>query len=142
MNNTEKSWEAFLREAREYHKTACSGRQRRPEIFTNEIVFNMLGMVIEKYFMAFLMQHGEIADNHTFTDLVESARRVRPVPQELAETLCGLDGDQNLCPLYDQQLPEEYTDTMVDRISGAADAVRVFAGYAEELPQRAEPVPV
>lgn len=128
-NETEKSWEGFLREAREYHKAATNGRLRRPEVFTNEIAFNMLGMVIEKYFMAFLMLNREIADNHTFTDLVTSADRVRLVPKELADTLRALDGDQNLCPLYDQELPEDYTDEMVERIAAAAEAVREYAGF-------------
>lgn len=136
MNGTETSWEFFLREAQQYHKTARNGLRQRPEIFTNEIVFNLFGMVIEKYFMAFLMKNGEIADNHTFTDLVTSAERVLAVPEELAGELRGLDGDQNLCPLYDQELPEVYTGEMVGRISRAAEAVREYAGFASrvELP--------
>lgn len=134
MTTSEQSWEVFLREAREYHKTARNGRKSRPEVFTNEIVFNMLGMVIEKYFMAFLMQNQEIADNHTFTDLVTSAERVRPVPAALAALLQGLDGDQNLCPLYDQQLPQEYTDEMVERILRATEDVCAYTGFSPAEP--------
>lgn len=122
----EKTHEGFWREAQAYHKTAINGRNTRPEIFNNEIVFNMLGMVIEKYFMAFLTRNGEIADNHTFTDLVDSVARVRPVPEDLAQRLRALDITQNLCPLYEQELPEEYTEEMIERIIRAAEEVHAF----------------
>lgn len=128
MITNEKSGEAFLREAREFHRTAVNGRASRPEIFTNEIVFNMLGMVIEKYIMAFLINNGTLADNHTFGDLADAANRVRSLPPELDALLRGLDGVHNLCPVIAQEAPPDYSDQAIETITRAADEVLLYTG--------------
>ncbi len=91
----------FLGEAKKYHKTAVNGWRRRPEIFNADICYNLLGITIEKYFMAYLMGNGDIADNHTFTDLINSYERIKPFPAELTQDLQKLERLQNLCPLAD-----------------------------------------
>lgn len=128
MISGEKSGESFLREAREFHRTAVNGRASRPEIFTNEIVFNMLGMVIEKYIMAFLINNGTLADNHTFNDLADSTNRIRPLPPELEALLRRLDGVQNLCPVIAQDVPPDYSDQNLEAIMRAADEVLLYTG--------------
>ncbi len=99
----------YLRDGQGYYRTAV-GAKKRPQIFTPEIVYNLLSMVIEKYFMAFFESHHTMADNHTFTDLINSANRIAPVPSTLINDLKSLEVFQNLCPVftgYQRSIPDE-----------------------------------
>ena len=66
-------YEAFFDEGNKYLKTARGG-VKRPAVFTTEILYNIIGLAIEKHIMAALMAKGCLADNHTFTDLVDATK--------------------------------------------------------------------
>jgi hypothetical protein len=72
---TESSWVTFYHDGQRYLKTA-RGALKRPEVFTPDIVFNLVAMGIEKVAMAILIEAGDLADNHTMVDLVRSLSRV------------------------------------------------------------------
>ena len=122
----------FLTEARSYYKAAVNGWNNRREIFTADICYNLLGISIEKYFMAFLVANGDMADNHTFTDLINSYERIKPFPEELAERLVKLELLQNLCPLADAFSATGLTEENIQEMIEVTDLVRGEFGYSVE----------
>jgi hypothetical protein len=72
---------------------------RRPVVFTPEIVHNLLGMALEKFAMAILMCSGDLPDNHTFSDLIRALKAKIPVGAQVEEALLGMDAESDLCSL-------------------------------------------
>ncbi|WP_457574158.1 hypothetical protein [Desulfolithobacter sp.] len=111
-------WEDFLREGREYLATARGGYARRRNIFTPEILYNLIAMAIEKFVMAALMFHGTLPYNHTMHDLVEAMDQTFPgAIDTMRERLLSLDRYQEICDLdtyhIDPPSLEEITDMLV-----------------------------
>ncbi len=120
----------FLTEAIKYHKTAVNGWNNRQSVFNADICYNLLGMCIEKYFMAFLVSNKDLADNHTFTDLINSYERIRPFPEELGLRLKKLELLQNLCPLAEAFSAQGLKDEDIEEMILVTDLVRAELGYA------------
>jgi len=94
VNNT------YWKDGEAYHRTAI-GAKKRPAVFTSEIIYNLLAMAIEKYFMAFFLSHHTTPENHTFSDLINAANKIKPLPPELEADLISLEGLQNICPIFE-----------------------------------------
>ncbi len=96
-----------IEQADKYLKAAMGGLNREA-VFTPEILYNILGMAIEQYSMAFLHHNESMPDNHTFLDLVEAMSRVASFPKELGEELRTLQGYQEICCLdsYQRNAPD------------------------------------
>ena len=92
-------WQEFMQDGDAYLKTARGG-QKRPGVFTPEILYNLLAMAIEKHIMAALIFKGTLADNHTFTDLIYSAKKLCPLDDALIEKLIALESYQEICPVF------------------------------------------
>ncbi|WP_152555186.1 hypothetical protein [Desulfonatronum thiodismutans] len=108
-------WRDFIAEGRQFHKAALGGL-KRTEVFTPEILYNMLAMAMEKYIMGLLMYRKNLPDNHTFRDLVDGLRRMEArsenysgprLTDELAGELLALDAFQEICSVdgYARQPP-------------------------------------
>jgi len=93
-----KYYEASIQEADQYLKTAVGGLKRE-KVFTPEILYNILGMAIEKYCLALLYYKENMPDNHTFLDLVDAMSNVVSLPEDLKEELKALQGYQEICSL-------------------------------------------
>ncbi|MEN8190641.1 MAG: hypothetical protein ABFS19_12415, partial [Thermodesulfobacteriota bacterium] len=63
-------WQEFLAEGNQFLATANNGYARRQQVFTAEILYNLVAMAIEKLIMALLMESGNLPYNHTMHDLV------------------------------------------------------------------------
>ena len=95
-----KGWEEFLRNGEGYLKTATAGYQRRQQVFTAEILYNLVAMSIEKFIMAALMRHGAMPYNHTMKDLVEAMETIFPGKMaRLSQGLLEMDKYQEICDL-------------------------------------------
>ncbi|MDR9501526.1 MAG: hypothetical protein RI601_07000 [Desulfurivibrionaceae bacterium] len=93
-------WQDFLKEGGQFLATAVNGHAKRQEVFTSEILYNLVGMAIEKLVMALLMQSGNLPYNHTMHDLVESMEEFLPGDlANLGEELKALDGFQEICDI-------------------------------------------
>lgn len=103
-----KYYEATVKEADQYLKTAVGGL-KRVSVFTPEILYNILGMAIEKYCMALLYCKESMPDNHTFHDLEAAMSLVVSVPEDLKEELKALQGYQEICSLstYVRNVPDQ-----------------------------------
>ena len=111
------SWREFMAQGRQFHKAALGG-MKRTEVFTPEILYNMLAMAMEKYIMGLLMYRKNLPDNHTFRDLVDGLRRMEAqsadssgprLTDELAGELLALDAFQEICSVdgYARQPPSD-----------------------------------
>lgn len=100
----------FLKEGNAYLKTVCNAH-KRPEVFSPEIVFNLLSMSIEKLMMSILMYSGCLPDNHTFHDLANAYHAVDVLEPEMRTLLLSLDSHNNLCSMdaFQQIIPNEET---------------------------------
>lgn len=119
-------WQEFMQEGDAYLKTARGG-QKRPGVFTPEILYNLLAMAIEKHMMAALIFKGTLADNHTFTDLIHSARELCPLDDTLIEKLIALESYQEICPVFDGYNRKEFPSAEVPSMVGAAEDVQSWA---------------
>ena len=113
----------FMGEGDAYLKTARGG-MKRSKIFTPEILYNIIAMAIEKHIMAALMAKGELADNHTFTDLIDATKQIGGIDDVIAESLRKFEAYQNICPVFaGYQSADVPADVIPDMIE-TADAVR------------------
>jgi hypothetical protein len=119
-------WSEFMTEGDAYLKTARGG-QKRPGIFTPEILYNLLAMAIEKHIMAALIFKGTLADNHTFTDMIHSARELCPLHDALIEKLIALESYQEICPVFDGYNRQAFPAEEVSGIVAAAEQIQQWS---------------
>lgn len=119
-------WQEFMQEGDAYLKTACGG-QKRPGVFTPGILYNLLAMAVEKHMMAALIFNGTLADNHTFTDLINSAAAVCPLEAGLAGKLIELESYQEICPVFDGYSRQEFPPEKVPEMIGVAVQIQQWS---------------
>jgi hypothetical protein len=88
----------FKKEANAYYKTAIGGL-RRKNIFTNEILYNIISMSIEKYIMAFLFARKYLPACHTLGGLIKDLKKFIPVEESLEKKVAQFDNLQFICAL-------------------------------------------
>ena len=125
----EGKWQEFMTEGDAYLKTATGGA-KRPGIFTPEILYNLLAMAIEKHFMAALVFKGTLADNHTFTDLINSAKDICPLSEAVAEELLALEVYQNICPVFDGYNRDPFP---VEKVAGMIDVANLVQTWSKDI---------
>jgi hypothetical protein len=118
-------YRTFQAEGDSYLKAAY-GALKRPQVFTPEIRFNLLGMAIEKHLMAILMQSGDLPDNHTFHDLTHAMAKVAPLDPADVAFLHRMDDMADLCSLAatKRRAPDEAS---LERLLTIAQAARDHA---------------
>jgi len=91
------NWQEYLRDGEQFLRTATKAYENKRRAFSPETLYNLTAMAIEKYIMAFLMQRGDLAENHTMTDLAAALERhIGPQPDLFANLLL-LDSFQDIC---------------------------------------------
>jgi hypothetical protein len=105
-NGNAGSWRGYYDDGEKFLKAATVPGKKR--VFGAEIVYNVLCMAVEKYFMAFFVFNKTMPDNHTMKDLVESAERIAPVSVPLKSNMLFLDEFQNICAIssYKRIIPD------------------------------------
>lgn len=92
-------WHIFQRDGEQFLKTAQAAFIKKSKGFSPEVVYNLTCMGIEKLIMAFLMQRGDLAENHTMADLLRALEKHHATNQELEKKLRYLDSFQEICDL-------------------------------------------
>ena len=77
--------------------------------------------------MAALVSHGDLADNHTFSDLIDSAKRVKPVDSDLEARLIEAEGYQNICPAFDGYMRKDIPLEEIEKMVIVAEDVEIWA---------------
>ncbi|MBU0480315.1 MAG: hypothetical protein KKG47_04360 [Proteobacteria bacterium] len=94
-------WQEYLRQGKQFLAAAVNGFARRRQVFTAEILYNLVAMAIEKLIMALLMESGNLPYNHTMHDLVEAMEEFLPGDLgPLGDELKALDAFQEICDPY------------------------------------------
>jgi HEPN domain-containing protein len=110
------NWMEYRRHGEQFLHVALMARRKGKKHFTPEIIYNLTGMAIEKLIMAYLMKHGDLADNHTMTDLATALERHAGDQPRLTERIRYLDSFQEICDLDSFKLNkpnEEDTNTIL-----------------------------
>ncbi len=112
-----KEWQLYIDDGNKYLKTAVNGAKSRKEVFTPEILYNIISMSIEKQVMGLLMYHDRLPENHTLTDLMDAISelctptegRAGGFPADLREKVIAMDRFQEICCLdfYHRETPSQ-----------------------------------
>lgn len=131
-------WREYISDGGKFLHTAVNAAQKRPEVFTPEILYNLTAMAIEKFCMGYLMYHGDLADNHTMADLAEAVERHAGPQPELTKKLLFLDSFQEICDLstYKRRPPNK---AEIAQILSIGREVNDFVSSKIELPASPSP---
>ena len=122
-------YEAFLDDGRKFLKTACGGL-KRPAVFNEEILYNILLMSIEKNIMGILIYHGDMADNHTVTDLLDSLQRVIKIDEKVVADLLEFERYQTICSVFDGYQRKKMTFEVIHRM---IETARIIENHAASV---------
>ena len=128
-------WKAFLKEGGQYLK-AAQGKEGKPSRLQNDVRYNLLALSFEKSVMSIVMFNNDLADNHTFTDLLHAVGKYVKIEPPLHDEVIALEEVQSICNLYEyhRELP---SDSVVSRMQTVAKRLYEMAGEAcgvDELP--------
>ncbi len=93
------NWQEYRRDGEQFLHTALMAKEKNKKQFTPEILYNLTGMAIEKFIMAYLMKNGDLAENHTMMDLLTALERHVGNQHQLTEKFRFLDSFQEICDL-------------------------------------------
>jgi hypothetical protein len=95
----------WITEANGYFKAATGGLNRK-EIFTNEILYNIISMSIEKYLMGFLVSRNQLPQCHTLSNMIQEVKALTPVSDYIVQKMNYFDKVQQICSLvnYDKTI--------------------------------------
>ncbi len=91
-------WSRYLREGRQYLAAARNG-YRGKRAFNNELVYNLIGLSVEKFLVGLCLHRGHLPADHTLAGMVIEAHRLCPLEPSLAEAIRMMDRVQDLCSL-------------------------------------------
>lgn len=106
------NWQQWLEEGKQYER-AGAGKSNAGSKLSATVVYNLFSMSLESYCMAILDYHGTLADNHTFTDLMDSLATVYAIDPELKRRILDLEKYQQICAFDDFIVAE--VDSIVNR---------------------------
>ena len=120
-------WKNFLNEGKQFLQ-ATTGKNGNPSKLSNDIRYNLLALSVEKSMMALLLFNHDMADNHTFSDLLHSVSGYVMIPGTIQDELRELEKTQTICNVYEyhRAIP---TDQEVTRLT-------IVAEYLFELATR------
>jgi len=126
MDNTPmQDWQVFIDEGDRYLKTAVGGSQNRPQVFTPEILYNLVAMAIEKHAMGYLMYHCQLPDNHTLRDLMDAIRKLGDLDEELYGKVVNMDRFQEICSVFQYHREVPRTEDIAAFLD-LGDQIRAF----------------
>ena len=88
----------FIREGRQFLNTARNGLQRKA-VFNNELIFNLIGLSLEKLLVGLCLERGYMPADHTLAGIVNETNRLCPMEARLIEAIRMMDRVQDLCSL-------------------------------------------
>jgi hypothetical protein len=97
----DKEWQTFIDDGDRYLTAAAGGLKRRPEVFTPEILYNLVAMAIEKHAMGYLMHHHRMPDNHTLRDLMDALKELGGLDDRLYGRVVEMERFQEICSVFE-----------------------------------------
>ncbi len=108
-------WQTYRRDGGQFLHAAEAAVRKGVVSFTPEVLYNLVAMAIEKLIMAFLMKNGDLAENHTMTDLLDALERHVGRHPQLTEDFAFLASFQDICELESYRRIDP-TPAEIDRI--------------------------
>ncbi len=125
-------WHIFLRDGEQFLKTARAAHDKNKKSFSPEVIYNLICMGIEKLIMAFLMQRGDLAENHTMNDLLRALENHLGINHEIHEQLSFLDSFQEICDLDTYVTQKPTTDDLRKIVASGCDLHSYLAPFFSE----------
>jgi HEPN domain len=116
------NWRDYRRDGEQFLKTARGAYSKKKKAFSADTLYNLTCMAIEKFIMAFLMKNGDLADNHTMSDLLRALQLHLGEIPDLADKLLYMNDFQEICDL----------DQFTIRIPSEGDVIK-FLAIGEEV---------
>jgi hypothetical protein len=91
-------WQEHIITGRRYLKTASNGRAR-PAVFTNELIYQLTAMAIEKLLVGIWQYHKQMPFDHTLDGLVDGLTPICPLEKGLADSIKEIGRFDDMCPL-------------------------------------------
>ncbi len=88
----------------QYLKTAING-QSRPNVFTNELTFNLITLALEKLLIGLSLHHGKMPQHHRLESLVLAVAEMEPIDAKLIKSIKDIESYQDLCSLEASSCP-------------------------------------
>ncbi len=82
----------------QYLKVAANG-QSRPNVFTNELTYNLITLAVEKLLVGLLLHHGKMPQHHRLESLVLEVAEMEPIDAILIKNIKDMENYQDLCSL-------------------------------------------
>ena len=125
-------WDDHIAAGRKYLQTAGNGLSR-PSVFSNELIFQLAAMAIEKLIVGVSQYHRQAPVDHTLSGLVEGLAAVCPMEADLAGRIRRIEAMDDMCALSvpHRQPPE---DADVQEILAVGSAVARFVDRS--IPRR------
>ncbi len=123
-------WIEYIQEGRQFLQTARNG-QKRKTVFTNELVYNLIGLSLEKMLVGLCMRHGHMPADHTLAGIVSELNDLCPLEASLAEEIRAMDRIQDLCAL-DMKTFCSVSDRQITQLLSLNERVAAFVKEAIE----------
>ncbi|MCU7551122.1 hypothetical protein OCK74_18525 [Chitinophagaceae bacterium LB-8] len=91
---------SFIKEANEFYKVAVGGVKKK-KVFTNEILYNLISISMEKYFMGFLTSRNQLPQCHTLKNMINEMKSLVEVNESIVQKMYYFDDVQQICSLID-----------------------------------------
>lgn len=121
-------WHKYLSDGNQFLKTARGAYTKEKKAFSPETLYNIICMAIEKFVMAYLMKNGDLAVNHTMTDLVETLEKYITLTAALKLELQHLDSYQDICE-FDNFTMKKITVSEVGDFLDTAETLRTTLSF-------------
>lgn len=98
IDNSNLDWQEHINAGRKYLKTASNGL-KRPSVFNNELIYQLIAMAIEKLLVGVYQYHQQMPVDHTLDGLVDDLANVCHLDKDLGNSVKGLGRFDDMCPL-------------------------------------------
>lgn len=98
MNNLKDQSESVFAEALGYLKTLEKSLQRKSR-FSNELLYQITAMSIEKLLVSLLASYGMNATHHTPIALIKEANGIQPLPPSMTATAQLIGRFESICSI-------------------------------------------
>ena len=107
MKADDLNWQTWLKNGDQYLNAGTP--KNKTSRFGTNIRYNLLSMALESYVMAILDYHGDLPENHTYTDLMMALERVVPIDPMLKKRVLAYENLQSICSIdrYSRKDPTE-----------------------------------
>ncbi len=123
-------WQKYFNEGSQFLDLAAKGVKNRKK-FNGEALYNILGMAIEKHFMALFLYKNYMPEGHTLNNLLSAATNFISLDMELIKDLAFMDSFQAICSV-DDFIIKEPTDEEIEKMIDIAGKVKKC--IQEEIP--------